>query len=150
MSPRNESCSTADWMQLNLWAGLLLSGEAADSAYAKAEHIFWNALAYNQIVTGGFGHRQFLRRGYGTMEFQEAWWCCTENALLAMSEYARHCVTADSEEIRVNMLVPGVYVVDGASVQIASLWPGRSARLRPRSQGPPRVRPPSRGRRRLA
>lgn len=150
MSPRNESCSTADWMQLNLWAGLLLSGEAADSAYAKAEHIFWNALAYNQIVTGGFGHRQFLRRGYGTMEFQEAWWCCTENALLAMSEYARHCVTADDEEIRVNMLVPGVYDVDGASVQIASLWPGRSARLRPRSQGPPRVRSPSRGRRRLA
>lgn len=126
MSPRNESCSTADWMQLNLWAGLLLSGEAADSAYAKAEHIFWNALAYNQIVTGGFGHRQFLRRGYGTMEFQEAWWCCTENALLAMSEYARHCVTADDEEIRVNMLVPGVYDVDGASVQIASLWPGRA------------------------
>ena len=126
MSPRNESCSTADWMQLNLWAGLLLSGEAADSAYAKAEHIFWNALAYNQIVTGGFGHRQFLRRGYGTMEFQEAWWCCTENALLAMSEYARHCVTADDEEIRVNMLVPGVYEVDGASVQIASLWPGRA------------------------
>ena len=52
MSPRNESCSTADWMQLNLWAGLLLSGEAADSAYAKAEHIFWNALAGSTIPAG--------------------------------------------------------------------------------------------------
>ena len=36
-----------------------------DAIYDRAERIFWNALSFNQWVTGGFGHRQLLAQGYG-------------------------------------------------------------------------------------
>ena len=54
MQLRNEGCSIADWLMLNLNAGLI-TGE--DGAYEKAERIFWNALAFNQWINGSFGHR---------------------------------------------------------------------------------------------
>ena len=43
-----------------------------------------------------------------------------------MSEYARHCVTASDDEIQINMLVPGTYDINGATVRISSLWPGKA------------------------
>lgn len=121
-STRNESCAVADWLMMNLWAARLMED---DEAYAKAEHILWNALFYNQIVTGGFGHRQMLKLGYGTCEFQEAWWCCTETGMLAMNELARHVVTRIGDKIRVNFLISGEYRLDGVTVRIATGWPGK-------------------------
>jgi hypothetical protein len=47
---------------LNLNAGLILGD---DAAYDKAERIFWNALAFNQLITGCFGHRPLAGNGYG-------------------------------------------------------------------------------------
>mgnify|MGYP001813065257 CR=1 FL=1 len=58
-SGRNEGCAIADWLILNLNAGLL----GAPDAYEKAERIFWNALSFNQSVTGGFGHRPLTGNG---------------------------------------------------------------------------------------
>jgi hypothetical protein len=107
-SSRNEGCSIADWLMLNLNAGLILGDEAA---YDKAERIFWNALAFNQWITGSFGHRGLTANGYGFSRMEEAWWCCVHNAGMAMSEYARHVVTCREGMIRVNFLVPGDYVV---------------------------------------
>ena len=128
---RNEACSVADWLMMNLYAGQYLDGEKADAAYAKAEYILWNALFYNQLVTGGLGHQQITAYGYGTRELQEAWWCCTMTGLLAMSEYARHAVTYSDEEIRVNFLLPGTYTFRNTKVTISSLWPGKAeARIR--------------------
>lgn len=120
VSTRNEACAVADWLMMNLYAAHLTDD---DRAYAKAEHVLWNALFFNQIVTGGFGHRQMLQNGYGTSEFQEAWWCCTETSILAMAEVARHAVTMVDGQIRVNFLMPGEYRLDGVMVRIASGWP---------------------------
>ena len=123
-SGRNEGCSIADWLMLNLNAGYL-TGD--DDAYERAEHILYNALSFNQIVTGGLGHRAIVPEGYGSREFEEAWWCCTENGGVAMTEYARHAVTRRGNTIRVNLLVPGTFrlpVPDGeVCVRISTVWP---------------------------
>jgi len=107
-SARNEGCSISDWMLLNLYQGLI---KGDDSSYDKAERIFWNALAFNQLITGGFGHRRIAANGYGADGIQEAWWCCTQNGGMAMSEYARHTVTFRNESIHVNFLTPGEFEV---------------------------------------
>ena len=127
-SSRNEGCSIADWLMLNLNAGLILDD---DAAYDKAERIFWNALAFNQWITGAFGHRGLTANGYGVDQMQEAWWCCVHHAGMAMSEYARHVVTYRDGEIRVNFLVPGDYTVpltggNEAQVKITTTYPARA------------------------
>ena len=127
-SARNEGCSIADWLMLNLNAGLILGD---DAAYEKAERIFWNALAFNQWITGCFGHRGLTANGYGVNLLEEAWWCCVHNAGMAMSQYARHAVTFRDGVVRVNFLVPGEFAVPmpggkWASVKIATAYPARA------------------------
>jgi hypothetical protein len=121
-SRRNEICSVADWLMLNLWSGFILGD---DSAYEKAEHVLWNAMFFGQIVTGGAGHRQLIPRGYGNDEFQEAWWCCTESFLLASREVARNVVTRRGDDYRINFLIPGDYEIDGLKFRISTRWPGK-------------------------
>lgn len=99
---RNEGCAIADWLMLNLNAG-------NDSAYEQAEHILWNALYFNQFVSGGFGHHDLTPSGYSIGGFEEAWWCCLHHCGMAMTEYARHVVTCREHAICVNFLVPGCY-----------------------------------------
>jgi hypothetical protein len=129
MSSRNEGCSIADWLMLNLNAGLITGDEAA---YEKAERIFWNALAFNQWINGSFGHRGLTANGYGLNLFEEAWWCCVHDGGLALSEYARHAVTFRDGAIRVNLWVPGKFVLPLpgakiAQVTIATNWPAAAA-----------------------
>lgn len=127
-SARNEGCSIADWLMLNLNAGLILGD---DAAYDKAERIFWNALALNQWITGCFGHRGLTPNGYGLNLLEEAWWCCVHEAGMALTEYARHAVTFRDGAVRINFLVPGEFSVPlpgGAStkVKIATAYPARA------------------------
>jgi hypothetical protein len=103
---RTEGCSIADWLMLNLNAGLL-SGD--DAAYDKAERILYNALFFNQFVTGGFGHRDLIPNGYAIGGLSEAWWCCVHESGMAMTEYARQAVTLQGHTLRINLLVPGIY-----------------------------------------
>jgi hypothetical protein len=122
---RNEGCSIADWLMLNLNAGLITGDQ---SAYEKAERIFWNALAFNQWINGSFGHRGLTANGYGMQCFEEAWWCCVHEAGLAMSEYARHAVVFRDGTIRVNLLVPGEFSVPlpggkTTRVKVRTRWP---------------------------
>jgi hypothetical protein len=124
-SGRNEGCSVSDWLMLNLNAGLL-SGD--DAAYDKAERILWNALAFNQLVTGGFGHRPMAGNGYGVVGMEEAWWCCLHDGGMAMSEYARHTVTYRDGSLHINFLTPGRFEVPlpggkWAKVTLATSYP---------------------------
>jgi hypothetical protein len=125
---RTEGCSIADWMMLNLNQGLI---HGDDRSYDKAERIFWNALAFNQLITGGFGHRRIAANGYGLDQIHEAWWCCTPDAGMSMSELARHVVTFRENVIHVNFLFPGKYEIplpDGnhARITIATAYPSRT------------------------
>ncbi|MBN1546231.1 MAG: glycoside hydrolase family 127 protein [Syntrophaceae bacterium] len=107
-SARNEGCSIADWILLNLNQGLIHGDE---NAYEIAERSFWNALAFNQFITGGFGHRRIASNGYGVDNIHEAWWCCTQNGGMAMAEYARHSVTFRHNTIHVNFLTAGDFEI---------------------------------------
>ena len=127
-SSRNEGCSIADWLMLNLNAGLILGD---DAAYDKAERIFWNALAFNQLINGGLVCRRMTSNGYGLDQIEEAWWCCVHTGGRAMSEYARHAVTFRDGAICVNLLVPGQFAVPlpgekWAKVTIATGYPARA------------------------
>src|SRR5690606_34113856 len=105
---RNEGCSIADWLMFNLNAALI---KGDNDAYDRAERTFWNALAFNQILTGGFGHRGVTVNGYSSQQFSEAWWCCTQNAGMALAEYARHTVTYRNRKLHINFLTPGTFEV---------------------------------------
>ena len=122
-SRRNEACAASDWLMMNLWSAYINDD---DAAYAEAEHIFYNAVFFNQIITGGSGHRSMEPWGYSTKEFQEAWWCCTETSLLGMSEFAKHAVTFKDGKVRVNFLVPGKYTHKDITVNISTLWPAKA------------------------
>lgn len=103
---RNEGCAIADWIMVNLNAGLI-TGD--DSAYAKAEHSLWNGFAFNQWITGSFGSREITAAGYGLRHLEECVWCCVHDGGLALAEYARQAVTFRDGAIRVNLLLPGAY-----------------------------------------
>ena len=127
-SDANEGCAIADWLMLNLNAAAI-TGSA--EAYERAECILWNALAFNQWITGSFGHRSTNANGYGMRRFEEAWWCCLHHGGLALVEYARHAVTLRDNVIHVNLLVPGRFTVrrpDGreSEVRIACAYPARA------------------------
>lgn len=113
-SPRNEGCSIADWIMLNL-----LYGHYADDpkAYELAEHALWNALYFNQFVTGGFGHRYVSKRGYRTY-IEEAWWCCTQNSGTCLALAARHVVTRRNGKLKLNLWVPGKFTLPGENGDI--------------------------------
>ena len=122
-SRRNEGCSIADWVMLNL-----LYGHYADDphAYELAEHTLWNALCFNQFVTGGFGHRYISRRGYRTY-IEEAWWCCTQNAGTAMALAARHAVTLRNGKLKLNLWIPGKFTLPGGiTVTVTTGFPTKA------------------------
>lgn len=127
ISSRNEGCSIADWIMLNLYAGFITG---ADEAYDKAENALHNAMFLNQLVNGGFGHRELItnEKAYrqGVLS-QEAWWCCLHNCGLAMVEYADHSVTLKDGDIRVNLLNSGQYTINhegrSISIDIATSYP---------------------------
>ncbi|MFR6327477.1 MAG: beta-L-arabinofuranosidase domain-containing protein [Eisenbergiella sp.] len=74
---RDEGCSQADWLRVNL----LFFELTGDAVYLDmAERVLHNQLKINQCETGGFGHRRVLYdefgvAGYGTYD-EEALWCC--------------------------------------------------------------------------
>ena len=127
-SGANEGCSIADWLMLNLNTAAI-TGD--DAGYAHAEHILWNALAFNQWNTGCFGVRSTSPNGYSMRRFEEAWWCCLHHGGLALVEYARHAVTLRDNAVQVNLLVPGDYrlTLPGrreVAVRITTAYPARA------------------------
>jgi len=103
---RNEGCAIADWIMVNLNAALIAGDQGA---YAAAEHALWNALAFNQWITGSFGSRQITSGGYGLHHLEECVWCCLHDGGLALAEAARQAVTWRDGAIHVNLLIPGMY-----------------------------------------
>jgi len=123
VSARNEGCSIADWIMLNL---LYAHYFDEDEAYEMVDHSLWNALYFNQFVTGGFGHRYFGKNGYRTY-IEEAWWCCTQNSGMALSEVARHVVTMKDGRLKLNFFIPGEYTVPTEKGEMAGISGGEAA-----------------------
>ena len=123
-SYRNEGCSIADWVILNLrYYRLTGDREALDDA----EHSLFNGLFGNQFVTGGFGHRWYAGdTEYGT-KVEEAWWCCTQTGGMAMCAFAENAVQLVDDHIEVLFPIPGEYTIHWhgktLTLTIASTYP---------------------------
>ena len=78
---RDEGCSSADFVRLAFHLAELTNSERY---FVVAEYALYNALYYNQYVSGDFGNHQFTEKGMTTVSPQRAWWCCTMHGLRAL------------------------------------------------------------------
>jgi DUF1680 family protein len=103
---RDEGCSEADWLRLNLrlWE---LTGEPRFPA--MAERLLWNHYAMNRAPNGGYGHHEFVCDGAGPLGlkpgFTEAVWCCTFHGLLGLHEFKRHILASSQAGVFVHFPV---------------------------------------------
>jgi DUF1680 family protein len=101
-SERDEGCSTADWLTLNLLLGRI----TGDSAYFDmAERIWRNALYGNQAANGGFCHHHIGNCGF-TGGGNEAWWCCAYHGPRAYYTLMRHLCTWNDKGVQVQFIEP--------------------------------------------
>lgn len=95
---RDEGCSEADWLRLNLE---LHRATGKDRYLAAAEDSLWNGFAYNQFDTGDFGHHQFGRGGCCGPNAR-AWWCCTFHGLRALTDLEGRFLHGDEKGFRLD------------------------------------------------
>lgn len=125
-SLRDEGCSTADWLRLQLHLGTI-TREAA--FFDAAETALFNGLFANQSCLGGFCHHQLtpqsdpyadrgpamahtaamgvgletsFRVGYTGLGV-DAWWCCAYHGPLALYHAIRHTFGWDEDHVFVNL-----------------------------------------------
>ncbi|MHB8624798.1 MAG: beta-L-arabinofuranosidase domain-containing protein [Aggregatilineales bacterium] len=101
-SNRDEGCSTADWLMLNLTLGRI-TGEAG--YFEEAERTWRNGLYGNQAANGGFCHHHFNELGF-TGTGNEAWWCCAYHGPKAFYEVMRHTCTWNDEGVWLQFVEP--------------------------------------------
>jgi DUF1680 family protein len=103
---RDEGCSEADWLRLNLqlWK---LTGQTR--FLDLAERLLWNHYAMNRTANGGYGHHEFVCDPEGPLlmqkQFTEAVWCCTFHGLLGMQTLKRYLVAGSAKAVVVNFPV---------------------------------------------
>lgn len=101
--PRDEGCSEADWLRLNLrlWE---LTGQT--QFLDMAERHLWNHYAMNRTANGGYGHHEFICDAAGPMlmqpQFTEAVWCCTFHGLMGLDTLKRYVVVGSPKGVFVN------------------------------------------------
>lgn len=108
VSPQDEGCALADWVVVNL----MLYQAAGDEGYLDAaEHTLVNHLAFNQFVTGGFGHRAFGREVLGGKNWQgwegrygsENPGCCSIWGAWALGWAGRSVITTAGHEASIHL-----------------------------------------------
>jgi DUF1680 family protein len=102
-NPRDEGCSEADWLRLNLglWA------DTRNPRYLEnAELTLFNEFYFNQFHTGDFGHHTFSDDGYAP-GCARAWWCCTLHGLRAFPEIVQAAFHAEPQRLCYDLPVDG-------------------------------------------
>lgn len=100
---RDEGCSEADWLRLNLrlWE---LTGQT--QFLDMAERHVWNHYAMNRTANGGYGHHEFVCDSTGPMlmqpQFTEAVWCCTFHGLMGLDTLKRYIFVGSPKGVFVN------------------------------------------------
>ena len=132
---RDEGCSTADWLRLQLHLGII-TGDAR--YFDAAETALLNGLFGNQSCHGGFCHHQFtstsdpdwrletattdssaagirldnsFRLGYTGLGV-DAWWCCAYHGPLAIYHAIRHTFGRDDHAVFVNLPVAARAIIE--------------------------------------
>jgi hypothetical protein len=106
---RDEGCSDADWIRVNL----LLWRATGENAYLDAaEHALDHLLAA-QFSNGGFGHRPVRTLQDGAKNFRaggfegrgsEAYWCCSMHGTQLLADVAQWSVVSDDSRLLVTWL----------------------------------------------
>lgn len=128
---RDEGCSEADWVRLNLslWAA------TREPRYLDAaEFAYFNAFLLNQFSTGDFGHRTLSPRGVGGAVTRpqkgdaafsavsiaygqaRAWWCCTFHGLRAFPDVRDAVIRAEKNSLAYDLPLSGEGGVEGFRV----------------------------------
>jgi hypothetical protein len=100
--PRDEGCSSADFVRLalQLWRA---TGEAA--YLDRAEQALENSLYPNQWETGDFGSRATFERGLmPTANAARCWWCCTMHGHRALADVVSSTVTRRGNRVLLTLL----------------------------------------------
>jgi len=103
---RDEGCSEADWLRLNLrlWE---LTGQTQFLDMAE-RHLF-NHYAMNRTANGGYGHHEFICDPQGPLlmqpQFTEAVWCCTFHGLMGLDTLKSYVVVGSPKGVFVNFPV---------------------------------------------
>jgi len=127
MATRDEGCSEADWLRLNLalWRA---TGKAR--YLENAELTLFNEFAFNQFASGDFGHRVLTAEGVSAASAR-AWWCCTFHGLRAFPDVAGAAFRSEEDTLHYDLAVSGEGRSGGLVVAAASsLRRSRSATLR--------------------
>jgi DUF1680 family protein len=101
---RTEGCAEADWVRLSLslWKA---TGKAR--YLAMAERTVFNDLAFNQFVTGDFGHRLYSETGLPANGSARAWWCCTLHGLRCFPDIYRSVFRSHDGTVYFDLPVDG-------------------------------------------
>jgi DUF1680 family protein len=100
---RDEGCSSADWLRINLSLWRL----TRDERYlAAAEDALFNAFLGNQFPSGDFGHIPLSDDGfaYGA---RQGWWCCTLHGARAFPAVLASAFHAEDGELHYDLPVDG-------------------------------------------
>ena len=113
---RDEGCSQADWVRLNLelWR---LTGK---QHYLKqAEGALFNGFSFNQFPNGDFGHHTLVESGVGYGSAR-AWWCCTLHGLRAFPDIAAAAFHSEEGVIFYDLPIDGRADADGWRIRAQS------------------------------
>ncbi len=107
---RDEGCSEADWLRVNLFTWRATS---ETGALDVAEHLLRNHVYAMQFSNGGFGHRPFRTLCDGKDKFpyggvtnagSESYWCCSMHGAQILAELPRWGVVASDGKVQVTWL----------------------------------------------
>ena len=113
---RDEGCSQADWLRLNLE----LWHETGGSRYLeKAERTLFNEFFLNQFASGDFGHIRLRETGVGA-ETARAWWCCTLHGLRAFPAVFDSVFRSDGKKLFYELPLDGQGSLEGLRVVASS------------------------------
>jgi DUF1680 family protein len=113
---RDEGCSEADWLRLNLglWA------ETRNLRYIEnAELTLFNEFFFNQFQTGDFGSHILSYVGYAPGSTR-CWWCCTFHGLRAFPEIFNSAFHREPTKLCYDLAVDGKGVGEGLTLQADS------------------------------
>lgn len=102
-TPMDEGCSLSDWV-LACFSLHRLTGRTRwlERGLLTLE----NALFYNQLDTGGFGHRA-IGGDHHPQHGKEAYWCCSYFGPTAMALSAAQLIGAKGSDLRIDHLLEG-------------------------------------------
>ena len=124
MAKRDEGCSEADWLRLNL---ALWRATGKVRYLENAELTLFNEFAFNQFSSGDFGHRVLTAEGVSA-ESARAWWCCTFHGLRAYPDLFRAAFRGGDDALHYDLPVSGEGRSGGLAMTATSSM-GRSGRV---------------------